>query len=126
MRCGAQSCTEPLSGHGIISFCANVQVFSKVGPVDRVLMGLNQMTRKPCGFAFVMYHSNKAAQAAVSYISGTKVDNRYIRVDLDWGFQEGRQYGRGKSGGQVKLRSDHRITRHTSLLRFTFCHDHVC
>lgn len=64
-------------------------------------MGLNQMTKKPCGFAFVMYHSHKAAQAAVSYISGTKVDNRYIRVDLDWGFQEGRQFGRGKSGGQV-------------------------
>lgn len=68
-------------------------------------MGLNQITKKPCGFAFVMYHSHKAAQAAVSYISGTKVDNRYIRVDLDWGFREGRQYGRGKSGGQVRFSS---------------------
>eukprot|EP00892_Ulva_mutabilis_P005368 jgi/Ulvmu1/3202/UM015_0243.1 len=78
------------------------EVFSKVGPVDRVLMGLNQQTKRPCGFAFVIYHSHKAAQSAVSYISGTKVDNRYIRVDMDWGFQEGRQYGRGKTGGQVR------------------------
>ena len=72
-------------------------------------MGLNQITKKPCGFAFVMYHSHKAAQASVSYISGTKVDNRYIRVDLDWGFREGRQYGRGKSGGQVTVASQHVI-----------------
>lgn len=78
-----------------------MQVFSKVGPIDRVHMGLNQQTRKPCGFAFVVYHSHKVAEAACSYISGTKVDNRYIRVDMDWGFLEGRQYGRGKSGGQV-------------------------
>lgn len=27
---------------------------------------------------------------------------REIRVDYDWGFVEGRQYGRGKSGGQVR------------------------
>lgn len=78
-----------------------IQVFSKVGPIDRVHMGLNQQTRRPCGFAFVVYHSHKVAEAACSYISGTKVDNRYIRVDMDWGFLEGRQYGRGKSGGQV-------------------------
>ncbi len=30
------------------------------------------------------------------------VDERPIRVDIDWGFQEGRQYGRGRSGGQVR------------------------
>jgi RNA recognition motif-containing protein len=81
-----------------------MQVFSKVGPIDRVHMGLNQQTRRPCGFAFVVYHSHKVAEAACSYISGTKVDNRYIRVDMDWGFEEGRQYGRGKSGGQVRGR----------------------
>ena len=35
------------------------------------------------------------------YISGTKLDDRIIRTDWDIGFIEGRQYGRGKSGGQV-------------------------
>jgi len=29
------------------------------------------------------------------------LDDRPIRVDFDWGFQEGRQWGRGRSGGQV-------------------------
>jgi hypothetical protein len=36
------------------------------------------------------------------YISGTKLDERIIRCDLDLGYREGRQFGRGKSGGQVR------------------------
>lgn len=39
----------------------------------------------------------------MKYISGTILDDRPIRVDFDWGFQEGRQWGRGRSGGQVSL-----------------------
>ena len=35
------------------------------------------------------------------YISGTKLDDRIIRTDWDTGFVEDRQYGRGKTGGQV-------------------------
>lgn len=30
------------------------------------------------------------------------VTGRTIRVELDWGFSEGRQYGRGKKGGQIR------------------------
>ncbi len=40
------------------------------------------------------------------YINGTKLDERVIRCDLDLGYKEGRQFGRGKSGGQV--RDEHR------------------
>jgi nuclear cap-binding protein subunit 2 len=40
------------------------------------------------------------------YINGTRLDDRIIRTDWDAGFIEGRQYGRGKSGGQV--RDEHR------------------
>ena len=35
------------------------------------------------------------------FINGTRLDDRIIRTDWDAGFREGRQYGRGKSGGQV-------------------------
>lgn len=35
-------------------------------------------------------------------ISGTKLDERVIRCDLDPGYKDGRQYGRGRSGGQVR------------------------
>lgn len=29
-------------------------LFGMAGPVERVIMGLNKTTMKPCGFAFVM------------------------------------------------------------------------
>ena len=50
---------------------------------------------------FIRYYSRDDAEDAVKYISGTVLDDRPIRVDFDWGFQEGRQWGRGRSGGQV-------------------------
>lgn len=37
------------------------------------------------------------------YINGTRLDDRIIRCDWDAGFIEGRQYGRGKTGGQVNM-----------------------
>lgn len=37
------------------------------------------------------------------YVNGTKLDDRIIRTDWDAGFVEGRQYGRGRTGGQVSL-----------------------
>lgn len=30
------------------------------------------------------------------------LDDRILRAELDFGFREGRQYGRGQSGGQVR------------------------
>lgn len=42
----------------------------------------------------------------MKHVSGTKLDERIIRCDLDLGYKEGRQFGRGKSGGQV--RDEHR------------------
>jgi nuclear cap-binding protein subunit 2 len=60
--------------------------------------------RTPCGFAFVEYYLHTEALASMRYISGTKLDERIIRCDLDPGYVEGRQFGRGKSGGQVSFR----------------------
>mmetsp|Transcript_10379 Transcript_10379/g.25967 ORF Transcript_10379/g.25967 Transcript_10379/m.25967 type:complete len:220 (+) Transcript_10379:267-926(+) len=70
--------------------------------VKRITMGLNRETKTPCGFCFVEFHTRRAAEQAVAWVSGRCLDNRDVRVDLDWGFREGRQYGRGKSGGQVR------------------------
>jgi hypothetical protein len=41
------------------------------------------------------------AGIAIRHLNGTKLDERVVRLDWDPGFREGRQYGRGKSGGQV-------------------------
>ncbi|KAH8152980.1 uncharacterized protein LAJ45_03207 [Morchella importuna] len=59
------------------------ELFSKCGEIKRLVMGLDRFN-------------------AMKYIGGTKLDERIIRTDLDPGFKEGRQYGRGPTGGQVR------------------------
>jgi len=76
------------------------------GGIKRIIMGLDRNTRTPCGFCFVEYYTHAEALASMRYVSGTKLDERIIRCDLDMGYKEGRQFGRGKSGGQV--RDEHR------------------
>ncbi|THG99181.1 hypothetical protein EW026_g3120 [Hermanssonia centrifuga] len=87
----------------LFSKCANPE---EGGGIKRIIMGLDRNTRTPCGFCFVEYYTHAEALASLRYISGTKLDERIIRCDLDLGYREGRQFGRGKSGGQV--RDEHR------------------
>ncbi|RMJ06842.1 Nuclear cap-binding protein subunit 2 [Fusarium euwallaceae] len=78
------------------------ELFSKCGEIKRLVMGLDRFNKTPCGFCFVEYYTHQDALDCLKYIGGTKLDERIIRTDLDPGFEEGRQYGRGKSGGQVR------------------------
>ena len=64
-------------------------------------MGLDKFQKTPCGFCFVEYYSPDDTEAACRYLNNLRLDDRQIRLDRDPGFVEGRQYGRGKSGGQV-------------------------
>ena len=79
---------------------------NRCGEIKRIIMGLDRFNKTPCGFCFVEYYTHQDALDCLKYIGGTKLDERLIRTDLDPGFQEGRQFGRGKSGGQV--RDEHR------------------
>ncbi|KAI4319775.1 hypothetical protein MLD38_033335 [Melastoma candidum] len=78
------------------------ELFTRAGEIKKIIMGLDKNTKTPCGFCFVLYYSREDTEDAVKYISGTILDDRPIRADFDWGFQEGRQWGRGRSGGQVR------------------------
>uniref|UniRef100_A0A023FWR5 Nuclear cap-binding protein subunit 2 n=1 Tax=Amblyomma parvum TaxID=251391 RepID=A0A023FWR5_AMBPA len=78
------------------------ELFSKCGDVKKVIMGLDRFHKTPCGFCFVEYYTREDAENAMRYVNGTKLDDRIIRTDWDAGFIEGRQYGRGKTGGQVR------------------------
>ncbi|RDA84502.1 hypothetical protein CP532_0963 [Ophiocordyceps camponoti-leonardi (nom. inval.)] len=78
------------------------ELFSKCGDIKRLIMGLDRFQKTPCGFCFVEYYTHQDALDCMKYVGGTKLDERIIRTDLDPGFEEGRQYGRGKSGGQVR------------------------
>lgn len=78
------------------------ELFSRAGDVKRIIMGLDRNKKTPCGFCFVEYYTRSDAEHCMRYINGTRLDDRLIRTDWDAGFVEGRQYGRGKSGGQVR------------------------
>lgn len=65
-------------------------------------MGLDRNSKTPCGFCFVEFFSSSDAANAKRELDYLKLDERHIRLDLDSGFEPGRQYGRGRRGGQVR------------------------
>ncbi|VDO33091.1 unnamed protein product [Brugia timori] len=78
------------------------ELFSRAGDIKRIIMGIDRFKKIPCGFCFVEYYLREDAEDAMRCINGTRLDDRIIRTDWDAGFVEGRQYGRGKHGGQVR------------------------
>lgn len=76
------------------------EAFSKAGRISRVIMGLNAHDQSPTGFCFVEFESPKGALNAVKYLNKTKVNGKNVEIDLDPGFEDGRQYGRAENGAQ--------------------------
>ena len=52
--------------------------------------------------SFCRFDTHEAAQLSVDYLSGLKLDGQTIRVEMDWGYSDGRQYGRASNGGQMR------------------------
>ncbi|XP_021532096.1 nuclear cap-binding protein subunit 2-like [Aotus nancymaae] len=77
------------------------ELFSRCGDVRNIFMGLDKITKTACGFCYVEYYNRDDAENAMWFLNGTCLDERIIHTDWDIGFREGRQYGRGVSGGQV-------------------------
>lgn len=88
---------------GNLSFYTNQgaikEIFSRAGNVRDIIMGIDN-DGNPCGFCFVVYETKKEAELSVEYVSKTRLGGRIIRVDMDPGFKEGREKGRGSSGQQ--------------------------
>lgn len=64
--------------------------------------------RRKSVFAFALlfffsprYTNHSDTLMAITCLDGTALDERIIKVGIDPGFKQGRQYGRGMSGGQV-------------------------
>lgn len=77
------------------------ELFSKCGTIDRIIMGLDRNKLTPCGFCFVIYKKDEGSLNAMKFLKGTYLDGQSLEIDLDPGFQEGRQFGRGIFGGQA-------------------------
>eukprot|EP00039_Didymoeca_costata_P005006 m.77672 g.77672 ORF g.77672 m.77672 type:complete len:134 (+) comp12635_c0_seq2:112-513(+) len=94
---------------GLSKFTSDSQIhelFSSVGPVSRVIMGINQSNRTSCGFCFVVYSNRQAAEAAMLCLSHSKLDGEDLSMDWDIGFAEGRQFGRIKKQARKKPTED--------------------
>ena len=76
--------------------------FSRAGRVKRVIMGIHRVQKTPCGFCFVEFQTHEEAMVASLTLNGARLDGRTLKVEIDFGFKEGRQYGRGIAGGQVR------------------------
>lgn len=85
------------------------ELFSLVGDIKRIIMGVHKYEHTPCGFCFVEYYERKDAQDAINLFNKFRLDNKYLRVSFDYGFKEGREKGRGTKGGQMK--DDRRPTK---------------
>lgn len=72
-------------------------------------MGINRKTNKPCGFCFVEYTFKEDADL-VRNLGPVQLMSRTLTFDQDIGFKHGRQYGRGKLGGQVGEEREDRST----------------
>lgn len=77
------------------------ELFSKCGTIDRIIMGLDRNKLTPCGFCFVIYKKEEGSLNAMKFLKGTYLDGQSLEIDLDPGFREGRQFGRGIYGGQA-------------------------
>lgn len=77
------------------------ELFAKCGSISRIIMGLDRVKLTPCGFCFVIYREEEGSLNAVKYLKGTYLDGQSVEIDLDPGFREGRQFGRGIYGGQA-------------------------
>ncbi|AFN82685.1 putative RNA-binding protein [Encephalitozoon romaleae SJ-2008] len=88
------------------------ELFLLCGEVKRVIMGLNRNTLRFCGFCFVEFYTVHSADMAVKYINGFRLDQSPLSIDKDYGFVDGRQYGRGVFGGRVKVDKMYLEDRH--------------
>lgn len=77
------------------------ELFLKCGSIDRIIMGLDRNKLTPCGFCFVVYKLEEGSLNAMKFLQKTILDGQSLSIDLDPGFREGRQFGRGIYGGQA-------------------------
>jgi RNA recognition motif-containing protein len=71
-------------------------LFAQHGEVSDVHIVLDQVSRRPRGFAFVTMGSPAEAQAAITQLDGQNVDGRTLRVNQAEARESGPSMGRGR------------------------------
>lgn len=77
-------------------------LFSMVGSVKRVIMGVNKSHLTFCGFCFVEFDELASADDSIVFFKDYLLDGKFLRIDKDIGYSETRQFGRGAFGGTLR------------------------
>ena len=72
-------------------------LFAEYGQIESVNLITDRNTGQPKGFAFVEMATEKSAQAAISALNGTQLDEREIKVDKAKPKRDSRGSDRGRS-----------------------------
>ena len=95
-------------------------IFNNFGPIKKVIMGINPKTKQNIGFCFIEFYSRDSALLAVSCKDHFKISGKKVFIDLDRGFEEGRQFGRGEDGNQKYLSAK----KHQPYKKLPYYHKH--
>ncbi|ABW97944.1 ncbP2 (nucleomorph) [Hemiselmis andersenii] len=87
------------------------ELFFRIGNIKRIIIGLNRYNYTPCGFCFIEFYNLIDAKNCVFFFRGFKIEKRVIKIELDPGFSNGRQFGRGKRGGQTQDERERKIKK---------------
>ena len=67
-------CSRLLHWTALMVAAHDLQVFSKVGDVKRIVMGLDKQQLTPCGFCFVVYYTRADTEDCVKYVYPVEYD----------------------------------------------------
>lgn len=77
------------------------ELFTRCGSIKRIIMGLDKHKKTPCGFCFIEFDERDSALKSINHLNRHHLDGREINVNMDAGYETGREYGRGQEGGQM-------------------------
>jgi len=77
------------------------EFFTRIGEIRRIITGINRIDLSQCGFCFIEFCTSNFSVHCFKNLNGVRFYSRFLRIDLDEGFYNGRQFGRGKRGGQL-------------------------
>ena len=80
-------------------------IFSQCGPIKKIIMGVFHEDNSPAGFCFVEYFHREDALAAIKWLDRSIILCQRVMVNIDYGFEEGRQYRRYTKEQQLKSRN---------------------
>jgi nuclear cap-binding protein subunit 2 len=89
------------------------ELFFRIGKIKRIIIGINRFNLTPCGFCFVEFFNFIDVKNCIFFMKGFKIEKRLLKIETDLGFSRGRQFGRGKRGGQVQ---DERKTKTNKII----------